>query len=57
MKGDFFSIKEVLEFKSFHRCFKLSSKSMASSGGDDGEDIPTNRATPIAGDDGESHYS
>ena len=57
VKGDFFPIKEVLESTSFHRCFKLSSKSMASSGGDDGKDIPTSGATPIAGDEGESHHS
>ncbi|GFZ21900.1 hypothetical protein Acr_29g0010620 [Actinidia rufa] len=37
--GIFFTIKEVLESKSFRRCFKLGSKLMASIGGDNGEDI------------------
>ncbi|GFZ14704.1 hypothetical protein Acr_24g0008940 [Actinidia rufa] len=35
---NFFMIKEVLESKSFGRCFKLGSKLMASSGGNNRED-------------------
>ena len=57
MKGDLFSINEVLNSKSFRRCFKLSSKSMAFNGGDDGKDVPVSGATPIASDEGESHHS
>ena len=54
--GDFFTIKEVLESKSFCRCFKLDSRSMASNGGDNEEDIPTSGAAPIVGDEGESYH-
>ncbi|GFY95447.1 hypothetical protein Acr_10g0008320 [Actinidia rufa] len=57
VKGDTFAIKKVLESKSFHRCFRLASKSMASSGRDSGKDIPAGRTTPVAGDEGESHHS
>ncbi|GFS32283.1 hypothetical protein Acr_00g0021730 [Actinidia rufa] len=51
--GNFFTIKEVLESKSFRRCFKLDSKSMASSDGDNGEDILTDGASLVAGDEGD----
>ncbi|GFS41560.1 hypothetical protein Acr_00g0075100 [Actinidia rufa] len=54
---NFFKIKEVLESKSFRRCSKLGSKLMVSSGGDNGEDIPTVSVAPVAGDEGESHHS
>ncbi|GFS32103.1 hypothetical protein Acr_00g0020870 [Actinidia rufa] len=49
--GNFFTIKELLESKSFHRIFKLGPKSMASNGGDNGEDIPTGDAPPIVSDE------
>ncbi|GFZ21595.1 hypothetical protein Acr_29g0007570 [Actinidia rufa] len=38
------------------RCSRPTSKSMASSGRDNGEDIPTGWAAPIACDEGESHH-
>ena len=55
--GKLYSVKVVLGSKSFHRSFGLPSKWMASSGVDDGEDIPAGRAAPIVGDEGESHHS
>ncbi|GFZ14502.1 hypothetical protein Acr_24g0006920 [Actinidia rufa] len=55
--GNFFTIKEVLESKSFNRCFKLGSKSMAFSCENNGDGIPTSGAAPIMGDEGEFHHS
>ncbi|GFS34987.1 hypothetical protein Acr_00g0037160 [Actinidia rufa] len=45
--GDTFKIMDVLESKSFHRCFKSTPTSMASSGGDNSEDIPVGWVTPV----------
>ncbi|GFS32960.1 hypothetical protein Acr_00g0025590 [Actinidia rufa] len=54
--GDFFTIKEVLDTKSFLRSFRLAFKLMASSGRDSAEDIQVGDAVPVTGDEGESHY-
>ncbi|GFZ14243.1 hypothetical protein Acr_24g0004330 [Actinidia rufa] len=43
--------QEVLEFKTFRRSFRSTPKAMASSGGDNGEEIPIDGAAPIAGND------
>ena len=56
-EGDFFTIKEVLESKYFCRCFKPATKSIASSGGDNGEDITMGGATLAASNKGEFHHS
>ncbi|GFZ10862.1 peptidoglycan-binding LysM domain-containing protein [Actinidia rufa] len=53
----FTTLPQVLESKSFRRCFKLDSKSMVPSDGDNGEDIPTGGAAPVARNEGESHHS
>ncbi|GFS34121.1 hypothetical protein Acr_00g0032370 [Actinidia rufa] len=54
---NFFTIKEVLKSKFFRRYFKLNSKSMASSGGDNGKDIQIGGMALVVGDKGESHHS
>ncbi|GFS36286.1 hypothetical protein Acr_00g0045130 [Actinidia rufa] len=55
--GGFFTIKEVLKSKSFHRSFRVATKSIASNEGNNGEDIPTLKAASVAGDKGESRHS
>ena len=55
--GNLYSVKLVFGSKTFRRSFGLSSKSMASSGGNNGEDAPVSEAALVAGDDGESHHS
>ena len=55
--GNLYSVPILLGSKSFNRSFGLSFKSMASSGKDGREDIPSGEATPIARDKGESHHS
>ena len=55
-EGHFFTIKEVIDFKYFYRCFQSATDSMASSGRDNGEDIQTGDVAPVMGDEGESHH-
>ena len=56
-EGDFFTIKEILDFKYFCRCFQSAIDSIASSGENNGEDIQTSDATLVADDEDESHHS
>ena len=54
--GDFFTIKEVLKSKFFHKCFRPVPISVASSSGDNSEDIPSSDVALVAGDEGQSHH-
>ena len=53
---DFFTIKEVLESKFFHRCFRPIPISMASNSGDNGEDIPSSGAASVTDNEGQSYH-
>ena len=56
IRGNFFTIKKVLESKAFHRCFKLGPNSMTPNEEKSGKDTWAGKAAPISGDEGESYH-
>ncbi|GFZ14492.1 hypothetical protein Acr_24g0006820 [Actinidia rufa] len=56
-EGDLYSVKVVLNSKSFFRSFGLNYKLMAYSGEDNAENKLVGNAAQVVGDEGESHHS